>query len=287
MGTMIQRHRLDGGGLPRRALRAPPAATCKGNNDVLVLTRPDVIREIHDAVPRGRRRHHRDQHLQQHGDRAGRLRPRGARLRAERRRRAASRAQAADEWTARTPDRPRFVAGAIGPTNRTLSISPDVNDPAFRAVTFDELRDAYARAGARPASTAASTCCWSRRSSTRSTRRPRSSPSTRCSRRAARRAAGHDLGHDHRPQRPHAVGPDRRGVLDRRSRTRSPFSVGHQLRARRARDAAVPRGARRASPTRASAAIRTPACRTRSASTTSSRPRPAAMLARVRRRAAG
>src|SRR5262249_39727324 len=51
---------------------------------------------------------------------------------------------AADAWTARTPDRPRFVAGAIGPTNRTLSISPDVNDPTFRAVTFDRVRAAYA-----------------------------------------------------------------------------------------------------------------------------------------------
>ena len=50
--------------------------------------------------------------------------------------------QAADKWT--TPDKPRFVAGAIGPTNKTLSISPDVNDPAFRAVTFDQMKDAFA-----------------------------------------------------------------------------------------------------------------------------------------------
>src|SRR4029077_2174941 len=49
----------------------------------------------------------------------------------------------ADEWTARTPDKPRFVAGAIGPTNRTLSISPEVNNPALRTITFDALRDAY------------------------------------------------------------------------------------------------------------------------------------------------
>jgi 5-methyltetrahydrofolate--homocysteine methyltransferase len=52
--------------------------------------------------------------------------------------------RAADEWTANTPEKPRLVAGAIGPTNRTLSLSPDVNDPAFRALTFDQLRDAYA-----------------------------------------------------------------------------------------------------------------------------------------------
>ncbi|HEY3884294.1 MAG TPA: homocysteine S-methyltransferase family protein, partial [Vicinamibacterales bacterium] len=50
---------------------------------------------------------------------------------------------ACDAWTAKTPDKPRFVAGSIGPTNRTLSISPDVNDPAFRAITFDALRAAY------------------------------------------------------------------------------------------------------------------------------------------------
>src|SRR5205814_1946404 len=51
--------------------------------------------------------------------------------------------EAADVWTTRTPHQPRFVAGSIGPTDKTLSISPDVNNPAFRAVTFDEVRDAY------------------------------------------------------------------------------------------------------------------------------------------------
>src|SRR4030095_2213455 len=50
---------------------------------------------------------------------------------------------ACDEWTARTPDRPRFAAGSMGPTKRILSISPDVNNPAFRAMTFDQLREAY------------------------------------------------------------------------------------------------------------------------------------------------
>ncbi len=49
----------------------------------------------------------------------------------------------ADEWTARTPDKPRYVAGVLGPTNRTASISPDVNDPAFRNITFDQLVAAY------------------------------------------------------------------------------------------------------------------------------------------------
>lgn len=49
----------------------------------------------------------------------------------------------ADEYTAKTPDKPRFVAGAIGPTNKTASLSPDVNDPGYRAITFDELKEAY------------------------------------------------------------------------------------------------------------------------------------------------
>ncbi len=113
-----------------------------GNNDLLVLTRPDVIGGIHRA------------YLEAGADivetntfsstaiaqadyglesLAYEMNVAAARL---------ARA-AADEWTARTPERPRFVAGALGPTNRTLSISPDVNDPALRTVTFDALRDAY------------------------------------------------------------------------------------------------------------------------------------------------
>ena len=51
--------------------------------------------------------------------------------------------EAADEWTAKTPERPRYVAGVLGPTNRTCSISPDVNDPGYRNVSFDELVEAY------------------------------------------------------------------------------------------------------------------------------------------------
>ena len=54
--------------------------------------------------------------------------------------------RAAEEWTRRTPDQPRFVAGAIGPTNRTASLSPDVNDPGFRNITFEELRNDYSEA---------------------------------------------------------------------------------------------------------------------------------------------
>ena len=72
--------------------------------------------------------------------------------------------EACDKFS--TPDKPRFVAGALGPTPRTASISPDVNDPAARNVTFDELRAAY-HEQAEGCSKAAATCSWSRPSSTR------------------------------------------------------------------------------------------------------------------------
>ena len=142
MGTMIQRHALDEAAF-RGDRFARHGQDLKGNNDLLVLTRPDVIGGIHHAF------------LEAGSDivetntfsstaiaqsdygleaLAYELNVAGARLAKA----------AADEWTRRTPDRPRFVAGAIGPTNRTLSISPDVNDPGLRASTFDAMRDAYA-----------------------------------------------------------------------------------------------------------------------------------------------
>ena len=141
MGTMIQQHRLAEEDFRGERFREHERAL-KGNNDLLILTRPDVIGSIHSeyleagadiietntfsstAIAQA------DYGLESV---AYELNLHGARL---------ARA-AADEWTARTPDRPRFVAGALGPTNRTLSISPDVDDPAFRAVTFDAVRDAY------------------------------------------------------------------------------------------------------------------------------------------------
>ena len=145
-------------------------------------------------------------------------------LRAERRRGPARARAPPDEWTARTPDRPRFVAGSIGPTNRTLSISPDVNNPAFRAITFDEVREAYAEQVRGPdrrrlRSPAA-------RDDLRHAQRQGGArrASRRCSRPGAAPAAD-DLGHDHRPQRPHAVGPDDRRVLGL-GRARAAVSVG-------------------------------------------------------------
>ncbi len=141
MGTMVQRHRLTETDF-RGNRFAGHERDLKGNNDLLLLTRPDVIGAIHrqyleagaDIIETNTfsstaiaQADYGLEHL------AYELSVAGARLARE----------AADEWTLRTPDRPRFVAGAVGPTNRTLSISPHVNDPAFRAVTFDQLRHAY------------------------------------------------------------------------------------------------------------------------------------------------
>ena len=147
MGTMIQQL-----GLSEADFRG--AAGCglhdhsrdlKGDNDLLVLTRPQAIRDIHDAyfeagadlcetnTFNATRIAQADYGLEQRTREINRA--------------AASIARAsADAWTARTPQRPRFVAGALGPTNRTASISPDVNDPGARNVTYDELVFAYREA---------------------------------------------------------------------------------------------------------------------------------------------
>jgi 5-methyltetrahydrofolate--homocysteine methyltransferase len=142
MGTMIQRHRLAEADFRGERFR-DHRRDLRGDNDLLVLTRPDVIGAIHrqyleagadiietdtfnsTAISQG------DYGLEAL---VYELNYAGAKL---------ARA-AADEYTARTPDRPRFVAGSMGPTNRILSISPDVNNPSFRNMTFDELRAAYA-----------------------------------------------------------------------------------------------------------------------------------------------
>ena len=117
----------------------------KGDNDLLILTRPDIVRSIHreyleagaditstntfasTSIAQA------DYGLEAYAEELNRE---GARLGRE----------VADEYTARDPSRPRWVAGSIGPTNRTASISPDANDPGARGVTFDELRATYAEA---------------------------------------------------------------------------------------------------------------------------------------------
>ncbi len=141
MGTMIQRFQLTEEDFRGERFR-DHATDLKGNNDLLNITRPDVIKSIHaeyldagaDIIETNTFSTQRislaDYNLE---PLAYELSYEGARLARE----------VADEYNKKTPEKPRFVAGAIGPTNRTASLSPDVNDPGYRAVTFDDLADAY------------------------------------------------------------------------------------------------------------------------------------------------
>lgn len=141
MGTMIQRYNLTEDDF-RKGWFENHEKPLKGNNDLLSLTRPDVIKEIHAAyfeagadiaetntfsgtsiAQADYGLEHIVYELNYHSAKIAR--------------------EVADEFTAANPKKPRFVAGSIGPTNRTASLSPDVNDPGFRAVTYDELVKAY------------------------------------------------------------------------------------------------------------------------------------------------
>jgi 5-methyltetrahydrofolate--homocysteine methyltransferase len=141
MGTMIQRHKLDEAAY-RGARFANWPRDVKGNNDLLVLTQPDIIRDIHAAyfeagadivetnTFNAQRISMADYGME---ELSHEINVAAAKLARE----------AADRFEAQEPGRPRVVAGAIGPTNRTASISPDVNNPGFRNVSFDELVAAY------------------------------------------------------------------------------------------------------------------------------------------------
>ncbi|HET6585147.1 MAG TPA: methionine synthase [Nannocystaceae bacterium] len=140
MGTMLQQYSLTEADYRGTRLANHPKEL-KGNHDVLALSRPDVVRRVHEA------------YLEAGADiietntfsaTAIAQADYGlSELAYDLNFAAATVArQAADAWS--TPERPRFVAGALGPTNRTLSLSPDVNDPGFRSVTFAEVRHAYA-----------------------------------------------------------------------------------------------------------------------------------------------
>jgi 5-methyltetrahydrofolate--homocysteine methyltransferase len=143
MGTMIQRYTLSEADFRADRFKDHPHPL-KGNNDLLTLTRPDIITAIHEAYFQAGADiaetntfsstaiAQADYHLE---DAVYDLNFHGARLARE----------AADKFTTLTPEKPRFVTGSIGPTNRTCSLSPDVNDPGYRAVTFDQLREAYAQ----------------------------------------------------------------------------------------------------------------------------------------------
>ena len=146
MGTMIQRHKLEEEDYRGERFVDWPR-DLKGNNDLLVLTRPEVIRGIHDAYcAAGADILETNSFNSTQVSQADygmeslvyELNRECARLARE----------VADEWTARTPQKPRFVAGVLGPTSRTCSLSPDVNNPAFRNVSFDELVENYTEATA-------------------------------------------------------------------------------------------------------------------------------------------
>lgn len=141
MGTMIQRHQLeekDFRGERFMDHRYP----LKGNNDILCLTRPDIIKDIHrqyfeagaDIAETntfsGTRIAQADYHLEEV---VYELNVQAARIARE----------VADEMTRKEPHKPRFVAGAMGPTNKTASLSPDVSNPGYRAITFDGLKEAF------------------------------------------------------------------------------------------------------------------------------------------------
>ena len=141
MGTMIQRYNLEEEDFRGERFK-DHGSPLKGNNDLLAITRPDVLAEIHatyfeagadiaetntfsaTSIAQA------DYGLEDAVDEINYLSAKLAR-------------KVADEFTHRNPGKPRFVAGSMGPTNRTASLSPDVNDPGFRAVNFDDLRLAY------------------------------------------------------------------------------------------------------------------------------------------------
>jgi 5-methyltetrahydrofolate--homocysteine methyltransferase len=141
MGTMIQRYQLTEKDFRGERFKDHPS-DLQGNNDLLNITRPDIIKAIHteymdagaDIIETNTFSTQvislADYHLE---ELAYELSYEGARIARE----------AADAYTLKTPGKPRFVAGAVGPTNRTASLSPDVNDPGYRAVTFDDLANAY------------------------------------------------------------------------------------------------------------------------------------------------
>ncbi len=141
MGSMIQKYNLE-----EKDFRGKRFENfhkeIKGNNDILSITQPQIIEAIHKAYLEagsdiietntfsGTSIAQADYEMEEFAYEINLESAKVAR-------------KAADDFTALTPDKPRFVAGALGPTNRTLSISPDVNDPGYRAVNFDQMRDAY------------------------------------------------------------------------------------------------------------------------------------------------
>jgi 5-methyltetrahydrofolate--homocysteine methyltransferase len=142
MGTMIQSHRLPEEVYRGERFRDWPA-DLRGNNDLLVLTRPQLVGDIHRQYLAAGADIIETNTFNSNAPSMADYRMEA--LVYELNLEAAKLARAAaDEWTGRTPGKPRFVAGVLGPTTKTASISPDVNDPGFRNIAFDELVEAYA-----------------------------------------------------------------------------------------------------------------------------------------------
>ena len=141
LGTMIQKYNLSEEDF-RGARFVEKPGQMKGNNDLLCLTAPHVIQDIHrkylevgaDIIETNTFNAQRISMADYHVEECCReINLAAAKLARE----------LADEYTRKNPNKPRFVAGSVGPTNKTCSMSPDVNNPAFRALTFDDLADAY------------------------------------------------------------------------------------------------------------------------------------------------
>ena len=257
---------LQGRGLSEEEFRgerfADHARDVKGDPDLLNLTQPDIVAEIHrqyleagaditttntftaTSIGQG------DYGLQ---DAVYDMNVEGARL----------------ARTAADAFGDRFVAGSVGPLNVTLSLSPKVEDPAFRSTSFEQVYEAYveqieglARRGGRSAA------------DRDDLRHPEREGGDRRREGHRARAPLVDLGHDRRPERTHALGPDGRGLLDG-DRACRPADRGRQLLPRRPGDASLRRGRWHASRRSRSRATRTPVSPTRSADTTRRPRRPA------------
>ena len=141
MGTMIQRHKLTEEDFRGERFKDHDH-DLKGNNDLLSITQPEIIKDIHRAyfeadadivetnTFNGTSISQADYHTEHL---AYEINFEAAKIAKE----------VAEEFNKKNPDKPRFVAGALGPTNKTLSLSPNVNDPGYRAITFDEMANAY------------------------------------------------------------------------------------------------------------------------------------------------
>ena len=247
MGTLIQAHGLSEADYRGERLQGW-AREVKGNHDLLNLSRPDVVEAVHreylaagaDIVEtntfNGTRISQADYGLEALAYEINVAAARAAR-------------RAADAVMAEEPGRVRWVAGALGPTNKTASLSRDVNDPGARGGDLRRARGGLPRAGAgaprrrrRPAA---------RRDHVRHPQRQGRALRHRAGLRGARRPpAGHGLGHDHRPVGPQPLGPDGRGVLDlglARAAARRRASTARSGRRRCGRTSRSSRASRRAS----------------------------------------